>query len=271
MTTPNAYGIFQEFPPAPAGPFQVDRHYLLYASKGAMRLTADGSTWSLPPARAALITADKEITVTLPQQMTICSALFSPDHFTPPPAILTIFDMSPLAKELVLECGAYGPETGPHDGHVQSLFAALASVAWRLARTPSPASMPTGQSEPVTRALAFTEKALSDDPTFEQVAQNVAMTPRSLARRFSQELGMTWRQTLRKMRMIRAIEALAATDTSVTTVASRSGIIRYRHSMPRSGILPAKRQASIAAVSNPRHKNGRARRHGHLLDFTQND
>ena len=155
--------------------------------------------------------------------VTICSALFSPDHFPAPPATLAIFDMSPLAKELVLECGTYGPETGPHDDHVQSLFAALASVTWRLAQSPNPASMPTGRSEPVVKALAFTESALAGDPTFERVADEVAMTPRSLARRFSQELGMTWQQALRKMRMISAIEALAATDASVTTVAFSVG------------------------------------------------
>lgn len=223
MTMPNAYGVIQEFPPAPAGPFQVDRHYLLYASKGAMRLSYEGKTWSLPPARAALITANKSITVALPQKMTICSALFSVDSYPLPPLTLSVFDMTPLAKELVLECGKSGPESGPHDDRVQSMFETLALVTWRLANSPGSTSMPTGKSAPIIKALEITEAALHTTPTFQQIANEVAMTPRSLARRFSQELGMTWQQTLRKMRMVRAIEELAATDASVTTVAFSVG------------------------------------------------
>ncbi|MEZ5935599.1 MAG: helix-turn-helix domain-containing protein [Alphaproteobacteria bacterium] len=47
----------------------------------------------------------------------------------------------------------------------------------------------------------------------------VCQSPRTLARRFSDEMGMTWREVLRRLRIIRAIEALATTDKSATTIA----------------------------------------------------
>jgi AraC-like DNA-binding protein len=44
-----------------------------------------------------------------------------------------------------------------------------------------------------------------------------------LARRFEAEVGMSWRATLRRMRVLRAIELLAADDAPVTRVAHEVG------------------------------------------------
>jgi len=55
------------------------------------------------------------------------------------------------------------------------------------------------------------------------LAQEVGLAPRSLARRFSDETGMTWRAALRRMRLLRAIEELAAGDTPVTKIAFMVG------------------------------------------------
>ena len=55
------------------------------------------------------------------------------------------------------------------------------------------------------------------------MAREVGLVPRSLARRFEEETGMTWRAVLRRMRVLRAIEELAAADTPVTRVAFMVG------------------------------------------------
>ncbi|MFC6345549.1 helix-turn-helix transcriptional regulator, partial [Nocardioides hankookensis] len=44
-----------------------------------------------------------------------------------------------------------------------------------------------------------------------------------LARRFEDECDMTWRAVLRRMRVRRAVEELAAGDASVTTIAHTVG------------------------------------------------
>ena len=49
------------------------------------------------------------------------------------------------------------------------------------------------------------------------------MTPRSLARRFATEMGMTWRQALRRLRMIHALELLAEGTGSITETAFAVG------------------------------------------------
>lgn len=218
-----AFALYQNFAPAPASPFRTDRHYLLYAATGTMRLEAEGRCWTLPPARAALIAAGHEISVALLTRLTACSVLFLPDFVAPPPATLAVFDMSPLARELVLECGRWGAECKALPDRAVALFAALAHVAWELAEHPSPASMPLGRSLPVQKALARTEAQLCDNPSFEAIAAEIALSPRTLARRIQAEIGMSWGDAMRRLRMLRAIERLATSNDPVTEIALSVG------------------------------------------------
>lgn len=222
MTQPAAYAFVKEFDPEPSKTMVMDRHYLLYAAKGVMRLEADGIGWTLPPARAALIHAGREITVTLPKTLLACSVLFDPNAFSAPKASLSVFDMSPLARELILSCRAYGPDSQLDDMGLL-LFKTLAATTWKLAETPSKAGLPTAKSEVVRRALSITEQHLAEELTFEEVAAYVAVSSRTLARRFAEELGMTWRQALRRLRMNRAMEDLADPDRQITEIAFSVG------------------------------------------------
>jgi AraC-like DNA-binding protein len=218
-----AYSFVRTFPPEAARDLEVDRHYLLCASAGALRLEADGQAWLLPPARAALIEAGRPIRVSIPRPVTTASVLFDPGFTAPPPAPLTVFDLSPLARALVSECGAWTADDEPLPAYAESLFAALAAVTWRLAERPSPVVVPVGRSPELRRALRLTEERLGDEIRFADVADQVGLAPRSLARRFADETGMTWRAVLRRMRVLRAIEELAAGDTPVTKIAFMVG------------------------------------------------
>jgi AraC-like DNA-binding protein len=222
--TRKAYSFVRTFAPEPARDLCVDRHYLLCASAGALRLEAQGQAWLLPPARAALIEAGRAIRVSIPQPVTTASVLFD-TGFTAaaPPAPLTVFDLSPLARALVGECAAWGESDEPLTGYAEALFAALAAVTWRLAQQPSPVVVPAGRSPELRRALHLTEQRLGAEVSFEGIAAEVGLAPRSLARRFAEETGMTWRAVLRRMRVLRAIEELAAGDNPVTNVAFTVG------------------------------------------------
>ncbi|CAN5496529.1 helix-turn-helix transcriptional regulator [soil metagenome] len=218
-----AYAFARDFAPAATAELCVDRHYLLCVSSGALRLEARGQSWVLPPARAALVAAGEPIQVAIPQPATTSSMLFAPGFAPPPPAPLTVFDLSPLARSLVSACVAWPDAEGPLPPYERSLFGALAAVAWRLAERPSPVSLPAGRSPELRRALAMTAADLAAEPTFEAVAHEVGLAPRSLARRFEDECGMTWRAVVRRMRVLRAIEELARGEQSVTAVAHAVG------------------------------------------------
>ena len=188
-----------------------------------MRLEADGLSWSLPPARAALVAAEAPIRLLIKQKMSVCSVLFSPEFAPSPRASLSVFEMTPLAQELVLECGRRANKQEPLSEYDRSLFRTLQMTTWQLAETPSQAVMPIGRSPGVIRALALTEEHLSESLRFEDLAQRAGQTPRTLARNLAAELGMSWGQTLQRMRMIRAIELLAETRAPVTEVALCGG------------------------------------------------
>jgi AraC-like DNA-binding protein len=221
--TRKAYSFVRTFAPEPARDLCVDRHYLLCASAGALRLEAQGQAWLLPPARAALIEAGRPIRVSIPQPVTTASVLFDTGFTAAPPAPLTVFDLNPLARALVGECAAWGESDEPLNGHAEALFAALAAVTWRLAQRPSPVVVPAGRSPELRRALDLTEQRLRGEVSFEDIAAEVGLAPRSLARRFAEETGMTWRAVLRRMRVLRAIEELAAGDDPITKVAFTVG------------------------------------------------
>ena len=217
-----AFSFVRDFAPAPARPLCVDRHYLLACSRGVVRLEVDGTSWSLPPARAALIRAGVAIDVTVPQPVTTCSVLFSPTFVPLPPSDLAVVDLSPLARALLAECAQWGDDA-PLGEYALAMFQALAAATWSLAEHPSPVHMPSGRSAVVRHALALTAERLADNPRFVDIASAVGLAPRSLARRFEQELGMTWRAALRRLRVLRAIEQLAGTERSVTEVAMDVG------------------------------------------------
>ncbi|GAA4552343.1 AraC family transcriptional regulator [Amycolatopsis samaneae] len=221
--TGKAHSFVRTFPAGPARELRVDQHYLLCASAGALRLEAEGQAWVLPPARAALIEAGRPIRVSIPRPVTTASVLFDAGFVPRPPAPLTVFDLSPLARALLAECGAWGEDEQPLTAYAETLFTALAAVTWRLAERPSPVMVPVGRSPELRRALRLTEERLGEDVRFTDLAARVGLAPRSLARRFSAETGMTWRAILRRMRLLRAIEELAAGDTPVTTIAFEVG------------------------------------------------
>ena len=218
-----AYSFVRTFAPEPSRELRTERHYLLCASAGALRLEAQGQSWLLPPARAALIEADRPIQVSIPQPVTTASVLFDTTFVPTPPRPLTVFDLSPLARALVAECGAWTQSDEPLTAYAATLFTALAAVTWRLADRPSPVVVPAGQSPELRRALELTRQRLGGEVRFEDVAGGVGLAPRSLARRFEDELGLTWRAVVRRMRVLRAIEELAAGDAPVTTIAFTVG------------------------------------------------
>lgn len=217
-----AYSVVRTFPAASRQLFRMPMHYILYCTAGVLRMEAEGRIWSLPPARAAIVRANERVEVTLPHPVTACSVLLARDFVAAPPTALSVVNMSPLARELIRACGAYG-EDAVLDNYGRQLFGMLAQEVYRLAATPSRTAMPAPVSPALIRAVALTEERMADRPSFEEIASAVAMTPRSLARHFAQEMGLSWRDVLRRLRIIRAMELLAAESASVADAAFATG------------------------------------------------
>ncbi len=219
----DAYCFQKRFEPSGPTEFQTEQHYFLYAMEGTLRLDGLGNRWTLPPARAALIRAGHPITISILSNVVTASVLFPFNVMETPANVLSVFDMTPLARELVAECQGWGLEAHPLSPYARGMFQTLASVVGRLAETPSRCVLPAPKSLALTKALALTEARFDEAPTFEEIARLTGQSPRALARRFSAEMGMTWSQTLTRIRIMRAIEHLATSDAQVTEIATSVG------------------------------------------------
>lgn len=213
-----AYCFYRVFEPEPLKAFEVDRHYLLYSAKGSLRLETADKSWILPPSRAAWIAANVPIKIEIKHPATCCSVLFDTGFIDAPDPACKVFDMSPMAREMILECRAWGADTELDEYAVQ-LFQTLAMTCRKLSDTPCNTWVPLGESKQLKVALSATQERLAEGVEFAEIARVANLSERSLARRFSNETGMTWRQMLRRMRMIRAMELLADDSQQVTTAA----------------------------------------------------
>lgn len=223
MTKLAAFSVVSGFDPEPLTSYTFPHHYLLYALDGLMRLEADGRCWTLPPARAAWISANEPINVRIDRKIACCSVMFSTDAYAGPSHPLRVFDMTPLLREVMLALRPFGQDYGILPAQARQMFDLAATLAEQLSANPSRAWMPTVRSDVLRRALEITKANLDGVQSFEDVASDAGTSPRTLARRFSDELGMTWRQTQRRLRMVYAVEALSEDRASITEVAFSTG------------------------------------------------
>jgi AraC-like DNA-binding protein len=217
-----AFGVYQEFETLDSGWRTFPKHYLLYASTGAFHLEVANAQWLLPPQRAALIAADVEIRVSIRAPVTCCSVLFSKEALPSLPSC-RVFAVSPLAREMIRYAMRWGPDRDADDETADRFFLALASVCNELAATPDQFWLPCARSAELQRAMEYTRAGLTERLSMGGAARAAGVSQRTLARRFAEETNMTWRQFLRRARMIRAMELLAEGDANVTETVYATG------------------------------------------------
>ena len=113
-----------------------------------------------------------------------------------------------------------------NDAHAEAFFRALALTCAELAATPSDVWRPSASEPRTARAIAWTEAHLHEDVGLPDAARAAGASERTLSRLLVAETGLTWAQTLRRLRMIRAVERLARRDDGgeqITQIALASG------------------------------------------------
>jgi len=217
------YALYQELPPLDSGWKPFPHHYLLYASAGTFHRDVAQTQWLLPPQRAAWVAAGVPIRIASRTPVTCCSVIYAPTVLPPPVATCRVFAVSALAREMIRYAMRWGADRGVHDTQAERYFQVLADVCQELAAQPDRFWLPRAQSRELQRALDYVLERLEEHLAFTSVARAVALSERTLARRFASELGMTWRQFTQRARMIRATELLIETATPVSAIAPAVG------------------------------------------------
>lgn len=217
------FGISQAFGTIDTGWRTFPGHYLLYASQGAFQLEAAERHWLLPPQRAAWIAADTPIRISTRAPVTCSSVLFTRGSIAPPAAPCRVFTVSALAREMIAYAMRWGAGRAPADRAADAFFGALAGVCAELAADPDELWLPRARSPELDRAIAYALEHLDAAPELEQAARHAGVSARTLARRFREETELSWRQFVRRARMIQAMELLAEPGAQVIAVAYATG------------------------------------------------
>lgn len=196
------------------------RAQLLYAESGTMKVRTELGFWIIPPHRAVWFPPE------YPHQTAALSPLemrtlyircdSCPKGAPDEPCVISV---SPLLRELVRRATAMPIEYDEdgRDGQVVRLL--LQEIDWSPAHA---VVMPTLRDE---RLLAV-EKALVSDPgdtrTLEAWASVAAASPRTLARLFLKETGMSFRCWRDQFRALTALPYLAQ-GMQITNLASKFG------------------------------------------------
>jgi len=186
--------------------------------RGAMRLRAGQTSWIVPPTRAVWIPPRVEHEVTLIGEVALRTVYV--DASAAPRGLETcdVIDVSSLMRELI-----EGLASVDRRSHALR-YELLAQLLLEEVRTAPTLSLDLRL--PNDRRLRALCEALLDDPSaslgLEEWAPHVGASPRTLARLFQQELGMTFGQWRQRLRLAHAA-ALVSVGRPLSVVAASLG------------------------------------------------
>jgi len=229
-----------------------DHAQLVYAARGLMRVETAVGTWIVPPQRAVWIPAGIVHGVTCVGVVAMRTVYVATDAAPWLADACQVMAVSPLLRALVMAAMAV-PRAYALDGPEARLMAVLLDHlrAEPLRRLHLPM--------PQDRRLAVVTAGLVADPAdarpLEGWARVAGASPRTLARLFRAETGLSFRAWRQQLRLHEALARLTAGE-SVTAVAFAVGydspsafIAMFRRAM---GVTPS-RYVAAASLARPAH------------------
>lgn len=165
-----------------------------YALEGIVRVSTANSSWIVPPLRAIWIPPDLVHEVATLEQTRLRALYIESSHAPFAGRDCEVLDVSPLLRELIV---ALAGNDGL-DARASMIRALILDELGRLATLPICVPLPTDKRLKALCAMLIADPG--SPCTLEQWAPRVGASPRTLARLFERELGMSfgaWRQQMR--------------------------------------------------------------------------
>jgi AraC-like DNA-binding protein len=197
------------------------RHQLIYAFSGTLRLEAENGFYLLPPQRAAWIPAGISHRTTL-RNVLSASVFFAPSLVNTGQAEIRIIPAAPIIREMVHYALRWPPDRDPDDALAASFFQTMGLLCGEWSKEEAGFRLPAARTRPIAAAMEYTLTDL-DQANLAGAARAAALSPRQFRRRFLAESSVGWQQFHHQARMLRAMELLAAPQASVTDVAYAIG------------------------------------------------
>jgi len=178
-------------------PHRHARAQLIHATAGTMRVSTEDGVWVVPPQRALWVPGGVTHGIVMLSDTTMRTLYVRGDAAAAMPTVCRVLSVSPLLRELIVratELPVQYDESGPA-GHVVAL---ILSELQGLQSLPLQLPMPR---DPRLRVLCTALlDATGDQRPLEAWARSINVSPRTLARRFQSETGLSfgaWRQQAR--------------------------------------------------------------------------
>jgi AraC-like DNA-binding protein len=193
------------------------RGQLLYAGKGVMRVVCGAAIWAVPPTQAVWLPPGTPHIVHFPGEVSLRNVFVDAAASKGLPARCVALEVSPLLREMVFKCCAYGCE------HKRN------SPAWRLALAlldelrearPAKLSLPTGSDPRLQRLQDALLAKPSESRSLAELAPLAGASARTMARLFESETGLGFGAWRRRLRLMEAMERLASGASVAETACS---------------------------------------------------
>ena len=194
-------------------------HQLLYATTGAMTVSAERSSWMIPPGKAVLIPAGFRHSIRMWGTVEMRSLYFPPSVEVAGDA--RVLSVTPLLKELILRVVEMAALDSREPAHNRVLAVLLDEI-----HTPpdAPLMLPI-PVDPRARGVAqYVMACPSAGETLEQLCRQHGASRRTLERLYREETGLSFGMWRQKVRMLDSIRQLAE-GKSVTNAALDSGYV----------------------------------------------
>ncbi len=189
-----------------------------YALEGVMRVTANNSSWIVPPLRAIWIPPDVEHAITVLENTRLRPLCVHAERAPFPGRLCQVLEVSNLLRELIVALEQHDQD---EQSRRESLLGEL--ILDELARSATrPIRVPLPEDKRLKALCAALIAAPGTELTLKDWAAQVGASERTLARLFERELGMGFGQWRQQVRLAHAAPMIAR-GTPLLLVAQELG------------------------------------------------
>jgi AraC-like DNA-binding protein len=198
-----------------ATPHAHPRGQLIFASRGVMRVVSRRNIWVVPPSQAVWMPPETEHEVYFPGEVSLRNLFIDPSVTVYLPNKCTVIKVSPLLRELILKAVAVGDAYSPESAGHRLMMVILDELRHAEA---TPLFLPLGRDKRLSRVIEALLANPGDKLELKEWATIAGASPRSLARLFVRETGLTFGGWRKRLLLIEAIDRLGRGE-NVTRVA----------------------------------------------------
>ena len=198
-----------------------DMHQFQYAFEGMIEIEDEIARYLVPHQYAAWIPAGTRHRTRL-QGGGSGSVFLRKEMIEAEGDHMRIIRVPPLMREMILESMRWPRIEGYSDETGNSFFTTFALLSQEWLTNTTDLVLPTSSDPRIGKIIDFTVHHL-DNVTLDGVCKNVAMSPRTLRRRFADKMGISWEEFRLRCRIFKAIELLEESTLSILEIATQVG------------------------------------------------